>query len=68
MNIEKWNEWWWSGKVRKEFVERERKVLGEILRYLPHRQIIGIRGIRRVGKTTLHFLFFTTVLMNILMM
>ncbi|MEM4195362.1 MAG: ATP-binding protein [Candidatus Anstonellales archaeon] len=48
------NHWWKLGKVRREFVPPyRRKLFKEILKYMRLRQIIGIVGLRRVGKTTL---------------
>src|SRR3989344_4759472 len=48
------NYWWKFGSIRKEFaLPYKRKLFDEILKYLKLRQIIGIVGLRRVGKTTL---------------
>ena len=48
------NYWWKFGSIREEFaLPYKRKLFDKILKYLKLRQIIGIVGLRRVGKTTL---------------
>ena len=55
-DLERFNPWWKSGKVREEWLkEYKRKVYFEIEKYIDKRQIILIWGLRRVGKTTLLF-------------
>lgn len=50
------NHWWKLGKVSPEFaLPYKRKLFKEILKYLELRQIIGIVGLRRVGKTTIFY-------------
>src|SRR3989338_4064618 len=50
------NHWWKLGKVREEFaLPYKRKLFQEILKYLDTRQIIGVVGLRRVGKSTLFY-------------
>ena len=52
------NEWWKTGHVRKEFAkETHRPLFTDIEKYLPDRQIIGITGLRRTGKTTVMYQF-----------
>ena len=52
------NEWWKTGHVRKEYAKETRRPLfNDIEKYLPDRQIIGITGLRRTGKTTLMYQF-----------
>src|SRR3989344_6530038 len=59
LNIEKlskMNHWWKIGKVKQEFIPSfKRKLFAEVLKYLELRQITGIVGLRRVGKTTLFY-------------
>ncbi|HJH28317.1 MAG TPA: ATP-binding protein [Methanosarcinaceae archaeon] len=50
------NDWWKTGHVRNEHRKEKRRTLfTEIEKYLPDRQIIGITGLRRTGKTTLMY-------------
>lgn len=50
------NHWWKTSKVSQEFVlPYKRRLFKEILKYLNLRQIIGLVGLRRVGKTTLFY-------------
>src|SRR3989338_2001738 len=59
LNIEKlseMNHWWKLGKVKHEFIPSfKRKLFEEVLKYLKLRQIIGVVGLRRVGKTTIFY-------------
>lgn len=59
LNIEKlfeMNHWWKLGKIKQEFVPSFKRNLFEgVLKYIKLRQIIGIVGLRRVGKTTLFY-------------
>lgn len=56
LNIEKlseMNHWWKLGHVKEELsMPYKRRMFNEIERYINLRQIIGIIGLRRVGKTT----------------
>jgi len=53
-DIERFNEWWFTGKIRKELaLPFKRHVLSKILESLQDRQVLIIVGLRRVGKTTL---------------
>jgi len=55
-DLEKFNPWWKSGKVREEWVkEYRRKLYFEIEKYADKKQIILVWGLRRTGKTTLLF-------------
>lgn len=48
------NPWWKEGRVPSELVQPyRRKVIEELHKLLPYRQILLISGLRRVGKTTL---------------
>ena len=42
---------WWKAPQEIEFKERE--VYGKIQKFMPLPQIIGLTGLRRVGKTTI---------------
>jgi len=53
IKLERWNVWWLTGKVESSLVGKEREFLKIIEKYIEKRQIIGIMGLRRVGKTTL---------------
>jgi len=54
--VEKFNPWWKTGKIRESWVEDyKRKLYYEILKYLDKKQIILIQGLRRTGKTTILF-------------
>lgn len=53
-DIERFNEWWFTGKVRKELaLPFKRYVFSRILESMNERQILIITGLRRIGKTTL---------------
>jgi len=52
--LERFNDWWFTGKVRKELAPPFRRhVYTRILESLNERQILVLTGLRRVGKTTL---------------
>jgi predicted AAA+ superfamily ATPase len=53
MNLLRLNEWWTTKALRKELVGKRRDVFYEIERYLDKRQILLLKGARRVGKTTI---------------
>ncbi len=57
MNLEKWNKWWIEKAVNPELLGKRRNFFYELLLYFERRQIIIIKGIRRVGKTTLMYQF-----------
>jgi len=52
--LERFNEWWFTGKVRKELaLPFKRYAFSKALESLKDRQILIITGLRRVGKSTL---------------
>ena len=59
LNIERlsnMNHWWKLSNVKQEFIySLKRNLFKDILNHLEIRQIIGIVGLRRVGKTTLFY-------------
>ncbi|MEM0117872.1 MAG: AAA family ATPase [Conexivisphaerales archaeon] len=53
-DIERYNEWWLTGKVRKELaLEYRRAPFGSAFNLLDKRQITILTGLRQVGKTTI---------------
>ena len=53
-DMERFNEWWFTGKIRKELaLPFKRYAFPRLLDSLKERQILIITGLRRVGKTTL---------------
>lgn len=55
-DVEKFNPWWRSGKVKDDWLKPfKRKLYSEVSNYIDKRQIILIQGLRRTGKTTLMF-------------
>jgi len=63
--IERYNEWWFSGKIRKELaLPFKRYAFPKILESLKERQILIITGLRRVGKTTLLYQVIEKLLEN----
>ncbi|MEM2634128.1 MAG: ATP-binding protein [Nitrososphaerales archaeon] len=53
-DVERFNEWWFTGRIRKELVPPFRRyAFSRILESIKERQILIITGLRRVGKTTL---------------
>ncbi|MGB9703471.1 MAG: ATP-binding protein [Candidatus Micrarchaeales archaeon] len=53
-DIERFNEWWFTGKIRKELaLPFKRFAFSRALESLKERQILIMTGLRRVGKTTL---------------
>ncbi len=55
MDLSKWNSWWRDGSVKKELLGKRRNSFYEIIKFADKRQIIAIKGQRRVGKTTLMY-------------
>jgi len=53
MDLYSFNPWWKDGKVPPELLGRKRKIFNEVSKYITHRQILLLTGLRRVGKTTL---------------
>jgi predicted AAA+ superfamily ATPase len=53
-DIERFNEWWFTGKVRRDLaLPFRRYAFSRIMESLGERQILVVTGPRRVGKTTL---------------
>lgn len=53
-DVERFNEWWFTGKIRRELaLPFRRYAFPRIVESLEERQILLITGPRRVGKTTL---------------
>jgi hypothetical protein len=52
--MDRFNEWWATGKVRDELAPPyRRKPFAEASRLLDHRQAVVLTGLRRVGKSTM---------------
>jgi predicted AAA+ superfamily ATPase len=55
-DLERFNEWWFTGRVRKELaLPFRRYAFSNILKSISDRQITMLTGLRRVGKTTLMY-------------
>ncbi|MGQ9551772.1 MAG: ATP-binding protein, partial [Candidatus Bathycorpusculaceae bacterium] len=53
-DVERFNEWWFTGKIRRELaLPFRRYAFPRIMESLSERQILLVTGSRRVGKTTL---------------
>lgn len=53
-DIERFNEWWFTGKIRRELAPPFRRyAFSRVTESLRERQILLVTGSRRVGKTTL---------------
>jgi hypothetical protein len=53
-DIERFNEWWFTGKIRRELAPPFRRYpFSRVMESLRERQILLVTGSRRVGKTTL---------------
>lgn len=53
-DLERFNEWWFTGRVRKELaLPFKRYAFEGMIESLRNRQILIVTGLRRVGKTTL---------------
>ena len=62
-DIERFNEWWFTGKVRVALaLPFRRKAFSRIIESLRERQILLVTGLRRVGKTTLLYQAVETLL------
>jgi hypothetical protein len=57
MNLERWNKWWIEKAVEPKLLGKRRGFFQDLLPYFEKRQIVVIKGIRRVGKTTLMYQF-----------
>ncbi len=55
MDITKFNEWWSTKSINRALVGKRRNIFSVIIRYLDKRQAILLKGLRRVGKTTLMY-------------
>ena len=54
--LERFNEWWSTGKVKKELAKPiKRYAFKHLMEQVKKRQITILTGLRRVGKTTLFF-------------
>ena len=52
--LERWNEWWFTGKVPAELApEQARDLFAQLEPLLTSRQVLLVVGLRRTGKTTL---------------
>jgi len=53
-DLERFNEWWFTGKIRSELAPPfRRRAFSRIMESLKERQVLLVTGPRRVGKTTL---------------
>ena len=53
-DLERFNEWWFTGRVRKELaLPFKRYAFERMIESLRDRQVLIVTGLRRVGKTTL---------------
>jgi len=53
-DIERFNEWWFTGRVREELAPKyKRHTFKDVLESLEDRRITIMTGLRRVGKTTI---------------
>jgi len=55
MDLLRFNHWWRDNIVRRDLIGRKRDDLNELINFLPKRQILLLKGLRRVGKTTLMY-------------
>jgi len=53
MDLLHFNHWWRDNFIRKDLTGVPRENLRELIDFFPKRQIILLKGLRRVGKTTL---------------
>ena len=62
-DVERFNEWWFTGKVREELAPKyKRYAFKDILESLNDRRITMITGLRRVGKTTILYQLIENIL------
>ncbi|MCS7367315.1 MAG: ATP-binding protein [archaeon YNP-WB-062] len=62
-DIERFNEWWFTGRVRGELAPKyKRHTFKDILESLNDRRITMITGLRRVGKTTILYQLIENIL------
>ncbi|HKM60566.1 MAG TPA: ATP-binding protein [Candidatus Bathyarchaeia archaeon] len=65
-DIERFNEWWFTGKIRSELaLPFHRYAFSRIWESLRERQIFLVTGLRRVGKTTLLYQAVERLLENV---
>ncbi len=63
--LEKFNEWWINGKVRKSLLVKYKRILYYgIEKNLDNRFIVLIYGLRRMGKTTIIYQLIDHLLKN----
>lgn len=63
--LEKFNPWWRTGKVKDEWLKGyKRQLYSEIEKYIGRKQAVLIWGLRRMGKTTLMFQLIQNILEN----
>lgn len=55
MDLSRYNHWWIRKKVDPALAGRERDAFEDILKYIDKRQAVLLKGLRRVGKTTLFY-------------
>ncbi|MEM0118179.1 MAG: ATP-binding protein [Conexivisphaerales archaeon] len=64
-DIERCNEWWITGRVRRELALKSRRMpFSSALSLLDKRQITILTGLRRVGKTTILYQIIEELLKN----
>jgi len=56
MDIGRFNPWWLSGGIPRTFVGRDRRDFHMITPFIEKRQVLLLKGLRRVGKTTLLYM------------
>ena len=56
MDINRFNPWWLSGGIHRTFVGRDRRDFHMITPFIEKRQVLLLKGLRRVGKTTLLYM------------
>lgn len=53
--LDLFNPWWFDKNIKPDLKGKKRKVSNHIINYIPKRQILVLKGLRRVGKTTVLF-------------
>ena len=62
-DIERFNEWWFTGRVREELAPKyKRHTFKDVLESLEDRRITIMTGLRRVGKTTILYQLIENIL------